>query len=146
MPGACDLRCPECPHDWAEGRWSCAQGVDWQDSAGLSPWGETDSESGLLRYLSSMTEEEHRWLADAAFAHLDTGGWQGCATPCGGWEDGEPWSEEERQWRSTARDFHERYAGGERTLTEGMLHHAGWDLGRELAWKRGWCPGGAQGS
>lgn len=141
MPKTGDRRCPECPHDWAEGRWSCAQGADWLDVSGNAPWGPPDSDHARLRFLAAMNDEEQHWLAAIAFENLDAGVWQGCPTPNGGWEDGEPWSEEERQWRSTARDFHERYAGGERTLTEGMLHHAGWDLGRELAWKRGWCPG-----
>lgn len=87
-----------------------------------------------------MGETEHRELAELAFQNIDTGYWQGCETSNGGWEDGEPWSEAQRQWRLTARDYQERFAHGDWELTEGMVRYADWDLCRELAWIRGWCP------
>lgn len=87
-----------------------------------------------------MDESERDELAELAFDHIDTGHWQGCQTPHGGWEDGQPWSEEERLWRVSARDYLERWERGERALTEGIIAYALWDLCRELAWLRGWCP------
>lgn len=135
-----DDKCARCPEDWADGRWACSLGTDWLDRAGRAPWGDQDSASDRIRYLASMTETEHRELAEIAFNNLEWGCWEGCATPNGGWEDGEPWSETERQWRLTARDFHTRFQSGDCPLTEGMLHYADWDLCRELAWLRGWCP------
>ena len=117
----------------------CSQAADWQDAAGKAPWGDPESATERLRYLAGMDETEHRELAETAFENLDTGYWQGCATNNGGWEDGEPWSEGERQWRLAARDYHERFTRGEWPLTEGMVRYADYDLCRELAWIRGWC-------
>jgi hypothetical protein len=79
-------------------------------------------------------------LADMAAAVLDDGSWEGVATPNGGWVDGEPLDDEERSWRTAAKDFLERYQSGDHVLTEGMLRYASWNLARELAWIRGWCP------
>lgn len=140
MPPPSDDKCTDCPESWADGRWDCLQGTDWRDRKGRAPWGDTDSAVDRLRYLARMEDAEHRELAKIAFDNLDTGGWQGCASTNSGWEDGEPWSEDERQWRLTARDFHERFTRGDWALTEGMVRYASWDLCRELAWIRGWCP------
>lgn len=135
-----DGKCPTCPDDWADGRWSCSSSADWLDGHGHAPWGDNDSASGWLLYLSGMDDGEHRWLSRSAFEQLDNGSWQGCATPHGGWEDGEPWNEKERQWRLTARGFYERYSWGKWELTEGLLFYATYDLCCELAWFRRWCP------
>lgn len=93
-----------------------------------------------------MTEAEHRELARLAEAHLDDGYWQGFKSSNGGFEDGPPWDEAEAMWRSAARDFMERRAAGVWELTEGMIWGASYDLCRELAWLRGWCPGVRQNS
>lgn len=87
-----------------------------------------------------MDEEERGQLAEIVYGNINTGYWQGCATPDGGWEDGKPWSEQERLWRAAARDYVERWQRGEHMLTEGLVVYALWDLCRELAWLRGWCP------
>lgn len=137
-----DEKCAGCPDPWADGRWVCSQATDWRDPTGRAPWGDPESATERLRYLAGMDETEHRELAEIAFEDIDTGYWQGCATKNGGWEDGAPWSEDERQWRLTARDYHERFTRGDWALTEGMLHYADYDLCRELAWIRGWCPCG----
>ena len=87
-----------------------------------------------------MSADEQSKLAATAFWSLDTGCWQGVTTKNGGWEDGPAYDEQERGWRGTARDFIERYAAGDHHLTEGMLRYAHYDLARELANLRGWCP------
>lgn len=122
------------------GRWICSQGASWT-TEGTAPWGDPGSVADRLRLLASMTVHEHRWLAQLAEGHLDDGYWQGYESPNGGFEDGPPWSGEERAWRIAARDFMERRAAGDWQLTEGMLMGASYDLCRELAWVRGWCPG-----
>lgn len=131
-----DDRCPTCPQDWADGRWACSQDADWVDSSGNAPWGE----GGPLRYLASANAGECRWLADSAFENLHTGAWRGRVDE-NGWEGAQPTNEEERRWRIAARDFYDRFTRGERSLTEGLVAYGKWDLGRELAWRRGWCPG-----
>lgn len=87
-----------------------------------------------------MDEDERAQLAEIAWENINTGYWQGCRTSDGGYEDGQPWSEEERAWRDSARDYVERWTAGDRMLTEGVIRYALWDLCRELAWLRGWCP------
>jgi hypothetical protein len=88
-----------------------------------------------------MTPEEHEELARIAHGHLDDGYWEGCATPNGGWEDEDRGFEWGSEWHGVARDFHTRWEAGDRNLTEGMLRYASYDICRELAWRRGWCPG-----
>lgn len=122
----------------AQQAWECSQLNDWVDVNGESPWG--DDRNGRIRYLLSMTSGETVKLAEIAFESIDTGCWQGVVTKNGGWEDGGAYDDRERGWRATARDFLERYASGDHTLTEGMLHHADYDLAQELANLRGWCP------
>ena len=87
-----------------------------------------------------MDVDECAQLAEIAYENINTGYWQGCQTAEGGWEDGQPWSDHERAWRGSARDYVERWQAGERMLTEGLIRYALWDLCRELAWLRGWCP------
>jgi len=113
--------------------------ADWVDVGDRSPWGN-DERPSRIRFLLSMSPHEHAQLATIAFRCIDTGAWQGVETANGGWEDGEPYDDHERQWRLTARDFLDRYAAGDWHLTEGMLVYADGDLARELANLRGWCP------
>ena len=122
-----------------DGRWICSQGHHWRSGDG-SAWGAEDTEAARLTYLATMTAEEHEHLADIAHGHLNDGYWQGFETTNGGYEDGPPWNDAEARWRLAARDFMARRAEGERHLTEGMLMGASYDLCRELAWVRGWCP------
>jgi hypothetical protein len=121
-------------------RWRCQALADWESPDGHSAWGD-DDETSRLRYLGTASPEELVWLAETARGNLDYGTWQGFKSPNGGWLDGQPWSEQEAEWRAAAADFMERYEHGEHWLTEGMLRHASWDLCRELTWYRRWCPG-----
>jgi len=122
-------------------RWACGQDADWEDASGRAPWGD-DTAAAKLAYLASMTLTEQSDLAEIAEHNLDTGWWQGVATRNGGWEDGGPWDQRQVQWRATARDYlNRRLADPAAGLTEGMLRYALYDLCRELAWLRNWCPG-----
>lgn len=123
-----------------EHRWECSQLEGWQDRDELSPWGK-DTEEAVMRYLATLTGDEPQRLADVAALSLDCGAWQGVETPNGGWTDGQPWDEGEQRWRETAADFLARHRQGERVLTQGMMAYATYDLARELAYLRGWCPG-----
>jgi hypothetical protein len=120
-------------------RWHCESSADWCDADGVPAWGG-DGPGDALRYLATMTAEEGIELADVAAGALDSGWWQGFNSANGGWLDGEPWDEREAAWRVAAADFMARYEAGERVLTEGMIQHAMWDLARELAFARRWCP------
>lgn len=121
------------------GRWECSREADWLGADGLPPW-RTDDWKGVLQYVAGASPKELAQLAHAAAYSLDEGIWQGVKTANGGWVDGAPWDDTERAWRAAAEDFLTRYQSGERMLTEGMIQYAGWDLARELAWMRGWCP------
>lgn len=130
-----------CPHRVdCDDRWECAVLADFVDRDGCPPW-QTEGAQHRLRFLGQASVEELRQLAHAAYWSLTTGDWQGYLCSTGGWIDGPPWDDDERQWREVAADFVHRYEAGEQTLTEGMLLRANYDLCRELAWRQGWCAG-----
>jgi hypothetical protein len=107
----------------------------WIGAGGLPPWGE-DSREAELRWLATMSLEEGERLAEQAAQNLDCGAWEGVSTPNGGWVEQDA---ERNVWHAVAADFVRRRAVGERSLTEGMLAFATYDLACELAHLRGWC-------
>jgi hypothetical protein len=84
-----------------------------------------------------MTQAEMSGLAEQAFTNLDVGAWEGFVTPNGGWRDTDAGLD---AWHAAASDFMAQWAAGDRTLTEGLICGATFDLACELAWLRGWCP------
>ena len=104
------------------------------------PFGrDPDDLTALLAYLGGCSRGEWEHLARVAASCLDWGDWEGVPTDRGGWID-LPADDRDRQWHATALDFALRYRSGDRTLTEGMLHFAAYDLCCELGYDRGWCP------
>lgn len=120
-------------------RWSCGELSGWIGEDREQPWGG-DAPAGLLRYLAGMTVEEHHQLVKIAAENLETGYWPGYPSAISGWEEDQPYNDVEREWRAVARHFMGRWAAGDARLTEGLLRFSAYDLVRELASLRGWCP------
>jgi hypothetical protein len=115
-------------------RWECSQLAGWVDAAGRAPWGE---DSRQVAFLATASPGEILALAEHAAISLEGGAWEGCRTDSGGWLDDDPAL---AAWHETAADVMERYAAGDRALTEGVVAGATYDLACELAHLRGWCP------
>lgn len=134
-----ELRCEAGHICTTQDRWHCASLALWRRRNGEMPWGMDEEPGTLLRWLATLTEEEHPLLAECAYDNLVSGFWEGVVPLDRGWED-IPLTEQEASWRAVAQDFADRYRAGERRLTEGLVKYALTDLAQELAWLREWCP------